>query len=325
MIVVEHFTKTNCTRSTVEDLRIPVNSRVVSGFMGPYGSGKSTTTARARTRCLREVVVLEVAGPLIDVVEELGQAIQQALAEGPPGVVVDLSAVPGGEPDAVEALAMAGRHVRDWPAIPVAVACADQQVRDALAAHPLGGYLIVTESLFSAVSTVLAKPTVAVQRLHLAPHPTAPRASRNFVTRTLLDWRLGRAIPFASRVVSELVLSSTINAGTDLDLSVVWDRGALRLTVRDHGLALPGQLPSGFDLHGRGLIVVAGLSRAFGVLPTADGGKVVWAVLDAPRPRFSDRRIRSGHATTSQESPLFTDSCGLAKLPFCAGLSRQPA
>src|SRR5664279_5295345 len=56
---------------------------------------------------------------------------------GPPGVVVDLSAVSGAEPDAVEALAMAGRHVRDWPAIPVAVACADQQVRDALAAHPL--------------------------------------------------------------------------------------------------------------------------------------------------------------------------------------------
>ena len=30
--------------------------------------------------------------------------------------------------------------------------------------------------------------------------------------------------------------------------------------------------------------MVAGLSRAFGVLPTTNGGKVVWAVLEAPRP-----------------------------------------
>ena len=45
---------------------------------------------------------------------------------------------------------------------------------------------------------------------------------------------------------------------------------AVRLTVRDHGPAVPGQRPSTFDLHGRGLTaVVAGRPRTFGVLPTA--------------------------------------------------------
>src|SRR5680860_1179421 len=52
-------------------------------------------------------------------------------------------------------------------------------------------------------------PAPAVERLRLAPHPTAPRASRDFVTRTLLDWGLGRAISSASLVVSELVTNST--------------------------------------------------------------------------------------------------------------------
>jgi len=84
------------------------------------------------------------------------------------------------------------------------------------------------------------------------------------------------------------VASSSMNAGTDIDLSVVWDLGALRLTVRDHGPGLPDQPDSVLDLHGRRLTVVAGLSRAFGVLPTADGGKVVWAVLDAPRSQPSN-------------------------------------
>jgi len=277
-----------------------------------------------RTRDVREVVVLDVDGRLGDVVEELDRAVQLALADGPRGVVCDLSAMLEAEPGAVEALAAAGRHVRDWPGIPVAVACPDPRVRETLRAHPLGGHLIATASLFSAVSAVLATPNLAIRRLRLAPHPTAPRAARDFVTRTLLDWRLGRVIPFASLVVSELVASSTVHAGTEIDLSVVWDSGALRLTVRDHGPALPGQLPSATELRGRGLTVVAGLSRTFGVLPTADGGKVVWAVLDALRPRPSTRRIRSRRDAPDQESPVFADALGLARLPFCAGSTTVP-
>ena len=94
--------------------------------------------------------------------------------------------------------------------------------------------------------------------------------------------------PFASLVVSELVANSSMSAGSDIDLSVTWNLGALRLTVRDHGPALPGQRPPAPDLQGRGLTaVVAGRSRTFGALPTADGGKVVWAVLEAPRQHLS--------------------------------------
>ena len=298
-------------------------------------AGRAATgrRVRLRTRAVRKVVVVEVAGRLDDAVEDLDRAIELALAEGPRGVVCDLSAVfegagpaavDGAGPVAVEVLASAGRHVRDWPGIPVAVACPDPRVREALHAHPLGGHLIATASLFSAVSAVLATPTLAVEWLRLAPHPTAPRAARNFVTRTLLDWGLGRAIPSATLVVSELVISSSVHAGTDIDLSVVWDRGALRLTVRDHGPALPNQSCSVLDLHGRGLTVVAGLSRAFGALPTADGGKVVWAVLDAPRLRPSTTRIRSGRANATQGSPVFTDGPGLSELLFGAGSSWQP-
>jgi hypothetical protein len=292
----------------------------------PAQSAMRAATARqvrARRRVIRESVVLEVAGSLGDVVQDLDRAIELALADGPRGVVCDLSAIlQDVEPVAIEALATAGRHVRDWPGIPVALACPDPRVRQALAAHPLGRHLIVTASLFSAITAVLATPTLAVETLQLAPHPTAPHASRNFVTRTLLDWRLGRVIPFASLVISELVASSTVNAGTDVDVSMVWYLDALRLTVRDHGPVLLGQRPSSLDLQAGGLSTVADLSRAFGVLPTADGGKLAWAVLEAPRPRPSTRRIRSGRTTERQDSPIFTDGRGLAGLPFCAGSSR---
>jgi hypothetical protein len=289
-------------------------------------AGRGTTSSRVRTRsrAIREVVVVEATGRLADVVEDLDRAIQLALADGPRGVVCDLSGVPeGAEPIAVEVLATAGRHARDWPGIPVAVACPDQRVREALAVHPLGRHLILTASLFSAVTAVLATPTLTVESRRLAPHPTAPRASRNFVTRTLLDWRLGRVIPFATLVVSELVSSSSMNAGTDIDVSVVWNLGALRLTVRDHGPGMPRQPHSDLDLHGRGLTVVAGLTRAFGVLPGADGGKVVWAVLEAPRPRPSVRRVRPARVAASGESPVFTDGRGVTSLPFCATSAKR--
>jgi len=244
---------------------------------------------------MRQVVVLDVVGRLSDVVKDLDRTIQLALADGPRGVVCDLSAMlDGAEPDAVDVLATAGRHVRDWPGIPVGVACPDPRVREALCAHPLGVHLVGTASMLPAVSAVLATPVPVVEWRHLAPHPTAPRASRDFVTRALTDWGLGPLIPSACLVVSELVTNSTVHAGTDIALSVAWSQGALRVTVRDNSPDLPLQRYARFDVNGRGLWVVSGLSRAFGVLPTADGGKVVWAVLNAARPRPpTSPRVRS--------------------------------
>jgi len=247
-------------------------------------------------------VVLEVAGRLGDVVTDLDLAIELALAEAPRGVVCDLSeALEVDEAGAVEMLASAGRS-----GIPVAVASQDPLLRAALAAEPLGAHLIVTESMFSGVSAVLATTSPVVQWRRLAPHPTAPRASRDFVSRTLLDWRLGRVIPFATLVVSELVTSSTIHSGTDMDLSIAWHLGALRLTVADHSVDLPRQRHSAIDVNGRGVTLLGGLTRAFGVLPMA-GGKVVWAVLNAARPRASSTPLRPEPAAATQGPLRSTD------------------
>jgi hypothetical protein len=262
-----------------------VHTRLPRRSVGHPATGPKTKVGRP---AIHQVVVLDVAGRLGDVIQDLDEAVQQALADGPRGVVCDLSAMGGdAEPEAIEVLATAGRHVRDWPGIPVAVASPDPRVHKALGAHPLGRHLIVTRSMPTAVSAVLATPIPCVEWLRLAPHPTAPRASRNFVTRTWLDWGLGGLISSTCLVVSELVTSSTVHAGTDIDLSVAWNLGALRLTVRDKSPDLPHQRRSQSDVRGRGLRVVNGLSRAFGVLPAPDGGKVIWAVLNAapPRPR----------------------------------------
>ena len=60
-------------------------------------------------------------------------------------------------------------------------------------------------------------------------------------------------------------------------------------------------------------------------MPASEGGKVVWAVLDASRPKLLTRPVQSEQVTVPHESPIFTDGRGMAELPFCAGHSRQPA
>jgi len=262
--------------------------------LSPTRSGTAAPAAcppaRVSTSFVGQVVVLEVAGRLGEVVGQLDRAIQLALADGPRGLVCDLSAVvEGAEQTAVEVLATAARHVRAWPGIPLAVACPEPRVREALAAHPLSVQLIVTDSMPEAVSEVLASPIPDVAWLRIAPHPTAPRASRDFVARTLQDWGLGSLVLSVGLVMSELVAISTMDASTDIDLSMARNLGALRLTVRDNIPDLRRQPYSHLDARGQRLSVVAVLSRAFGVLPTADGGKVTWAVLNAT-PSSASRR-----------------------------------
>lgn len=281
----------------------------------PAGTPSADEQVGVRSHAERGVVVLEVAGRLSDLVLVLDRAIQQALAEAPLGVVCDLSGVlQCAEPGAVEMLARVGRHVRGWSGTPVAVACPDPRVREALTAHHIGGQLIVTESVFSAVSMVLVTPTVVVEKLRLAPHPTAMRASRAFVTRTLRGWGLDQFILAADLVVTELVSDSTLLATTDIEVSVAWNQRALRLTVRDNSPDLPRQRHTHSDLNKPRPTAVAGLSRAFGVLPTADGGKVAWAVLNAGHRLPQAGRPYPEPVTALAESPQLTNARDAAEL-----------
>ena len=100
---------------------------------------------RARTHALRQVVVLDFAGPLHGAIQDLDLSIQHALADGPRGVVCDMSAVyEGAEPAAVELLATAGRHAADCPRIPVLLAGTTRPTRTAVTEHPPARDLMVS-------------------------------------------------------------------------------------------------------------------------------------------------------------------------------------
>lgn len=274
-------------------------------FVGATSPPPSDTTMQGPSvdsHPVGQVVVLDVAGPLSAVVEELDHAIRLALAQGPRGVACDMTRVVElSAPGALGRLAAAGRHPRDWPGVPVAVTCLGRRDGQTLRTNPLGGHLMVTASLPPALSAILqaARPAGVTRRL--APHPTAPRAARDLVGRALVDWRLTQQIPDACLVVSELVTNAMIHAGTDIDVTLAEHRGSVRVAVRDHSHDLPVERHVRSDESGRGLGIVAELASSWGVLPHADGGKVVWAVFDAAaRPERVTRRRRLAMAANPE-------------------------
>jgi signal transduction histidine kinase len=260
----------------------PVAPRIDRGGGAFHHRGDDPQTAPSksvRTHAVGRIVVLDVAGRLNDVVEDLDLATRLALAQGPHAVACDLSRViEVNTTGALRMLAAVGRHPRDWPGAPVAIVGLDPRAAQTLSGKPLGGHLMVSACLGQALSSLFQAASPVAESLHLTAHPTTPRASRDFVSRTLLDWRMNHYIAPAALVVSELVMNAITHAETDIDVSVSMHRRTIRVAVRDHSPRPPVERHGGDA--GRGLAIVTGLASAWGVLPTAAGGKVVWAVLD---------------------------------------------
>jgi hypothetical protein len=229
-----------------------------------------------------EVAVVAGVGPLEDVVDDLRLAVLLAMAEEPRAVVCDLTGVlDGRDADARLLLATLGQQVRDWPALPVAVPCPDLALRRRLRQQPMSEHVLLRATRTQALAAVRRIPPPTTVRLPLAPHATASRLARDFVSRTCLDWGLAQGIASACLVVSELVSNGLRQAVTDMELALARHGGALRLALRDHSGDPVRQVARDLEsVGGRGLALVAACARAWGVLPTADGGKVVWTVLD---------------------------------------------
>ena len=82
-------------------------------------------------------------------------------------------------------------------------------------------------------------------------------------------------------MVTELVNNAVEHARTACVLLLALDRGRLRIAVRDQRHCAEGVPRTGVrGDRGYGLLMVEGLSRAWGVT-YHDDGKTVWAMLDA--------------------------------------------
>ncbi|MCM3299503.1 SpoIIE family protein phosphatase [Streptomyces pseudogriseolus] len=114
--------------------------------------------------------------------------------------------------------------------------------------------------------------------------PRAVRTARTLATRRLAEWGLHGLVDATELIVSELVTNAVRHGGGPVGLRLLRDK-TLTVEVSDGGAALAPhpRLALTTDEGGRGLYLVAKVSRRWGVRPVP-GGKVVWAELDYPRP-----------------------------------------
>ncbi|GAA5024401.1 hypothetical protein GCM10023335_57880 [Streptomyces siamensis] len=133
-------------------------------------------------------------------------------------------------------------------------------------------------------------------RFELSAHPGSVAQARRLTRARLTRWAVCEdTCDTAALVVSELVTNAIVHAAGERVVCELHDGDDLvRIAVRDEGCA-PGephpspQRPE--EEHGRGLLLVAAMSRAWGAQDTGPG-LLVWAELE--------RAAGSEHATGSE-------------------------
>ncbi|MET7675282.1 ATP-binding protein [Streptomyces seoulensis] len=121
-------------------------------------------------------------------------------------------------------------------------------------------------------------------RFELAAHPGSPARARRLARTRLADWSVcADTCESAVLIVSELVTNAVVHTASSRVVCELADHdGLVRIAVRDEGCA-PGephpaqQRPD--EEHGRGLLLVAALCRAWGAQEHGPG-LLVWAELD---------------------------------------------
>jgi hypothetical protein len=121
-------------------------------------------------------------------------------------------------------------------------------------------------------------------RIVAEPHRFA--AVRKIVQAHLRHWELSELVAAAQLGVTELLgnVHRHVGPGQECLLWMEAHQGGLRLGVHDPSPVLPElHQPDVEDLSGRGLALVAALSKEWGAEPEGSG-KVVWFALQAPMP-----------------------------------------
>jgi len=149
-------------------------------------------------------------------------------------------------------------------------------------------------------------------RFQLSAHPGSVARARQLTRQRLSDWgACGDTCDSAALVVSELVTNAIVHTASENVVCELRDDPELvRIAVRDEGCAPGEPHPSPRrpeEEHGRGLLLVEALCRAWGAQETGPG-LLVWAEL----PRRAEVSVTRGDLSCSgdRSRPDFPEDAG---------------
>ena len=230
------------------------------------------------------VTTVALSGPL-DVAD--GPAIRGVLlgclAECPAAVVVDLSAAEPGDDSALLVIAAALREAESFPPVPLLLAGAGGDLTAPLDRLGTTGHARWYPS-YTAACTAATAPEALAGRLsiRLAPDKSAPAQGRELVDRACQTWALPGIAPAAQVIVSELCANAVLHGEPPFRLILLRDGGRMHIVIRDASGVMPQLRPLPDDgqprASGNGMHLVKAFASSWAAVPTAGGGKAVWAV-----------------------------------------------
>lgn len=106
--------------------------------------------------------------------------------------------------------------------------------------------------------------------------PASPAQARRFVADVLHEVVRPVDMAVVTLLTSEVVTNAVVHAGTPVDLVVRSGRGRVQIEATDAGEQTPVMPDRAVGSErGRGMLIVAALAEAWGVVP-AERGKTVW-------------------------------------------------
>ncbi|HEX2301369.1 MAG TPA: ATP-binding protein [Pseudonocardiaceae bacterium] len=216
---------------------------------------------------------------------ELRDGLLKWAAQEPPAIVVDLDSVRVSTRTSLMVFPAVWTCISDWPEVPMVLVANRQPLRTLVETSTVPWFVPCYRSVAQALAALEQTPPRRRRRVSLTCDLDCARRTRRLVEQTCHEWGVPEIAADATVVVSELTENVMKHAGSTGSLRLELRRGMFTIAVTDTEprpprLCQPQERRSG----GRGLVLVAELSRAWGYAPQDQGGKVVWAVLTVPGP-----------------------------------------
>jgi anti-sigma regulatory factor (Ser/Thr protein kinase) len=195
-------------------------------------------------------------------------------------VVVDVSALRLEWPPTVELFPTVLRGAGGWPAARLVLCGARGDLERALRLARVPRSVPCEPRLEAAVARLHERPERVVRTRELPCALSSARAARALVADCCTEWTVPELAESGALVVSELVSNAVEHARSSCRATIALDGRSLQVSVRDYGAPFrPRAVPVALDARrGRGLLVVAGICSAWGILVHGDG-KTVWATV----------------------------------------------
>lgn len=213
----------------------------------------------------------------------MSAAVWEPLVEEPSSVIVDLAGLTAEDDAAAQTFPRLAAQAAHWPGTALRLCNPPVAVASVVQRSATDGAVTVHPDFPAALAAAATAPVP--QRMHQRLEPTvhAPRAARELAADACTEWGLPGCLIPAEILASELVTNSVQHAGTVMDLRITLRDRLLRVSVHDRSARRARlRTPTGFDDHGRGLLIVSSIASGWGSEPVI-GGKVVWASLQVRR------------------------------------------